>query len=106
MFDPLPQGATNAWAADALTAELGMRAYPPRPPLSRSPLLAPWRKSTLAPLAGAFVARQRGRASPAPNTWRPTRSCCTTARSSAAEEDMVDIAAAAAKVARHLGGTA
>ncbi|MGK5643403.1 DegT/DnrJ/EryC1/StrS family aminotransferase, partial [Streptomyces sp. URMC 126] len=46
IFDPLPHGTTNAWAASALTAELRIRVYPPRPPLSRSRLLAPWLKPT------------------------------------------------------------
>lgn len=106
IFDPLPQGATNAWAADALTAELGMRAYPPRPPLSRSPLLAPWRKSTLAPLAEAFKARNDGRRFPGAEYLAAHAVLMHHSAFLGTEEDMVDIAAAAAKVARHLGGTA
>jgi dTDP-4-amino-4,6-dideoxygalactose transaminase len=61
IFDPLPPGRDNAWAAAALTTELGMRAYPPRPPLHRSPLLRPWTKPSLGPLAVRFVEQHRGR---------------------------------------------
>ncbi|WP_308799214.1 DegT/DnrJ/EryC1/StrS family aminotransferase [Streptomyces sp. UH6] len=61
VFDPLPQDGTNVWVATALTAETGMRAYPPRPPLSRSHLLAPWAKPTLAPLAERFTQWNAGR---------------------------------------------
>jgi L-glutamine:2-deoxy-scyllo-inosose/3-amino-2,3-dideoxy-scyllo-inosose aminotransferase len=60
IFDPLSAGVDNAWLAAALTAELGFRAYPPRVPLHRSPLLRPSTKPGLGPLASQFSERHRG----------------------------------------------
>jgi dTDP-4-amino-4,6-dideoxygalactose transaminase len=62
VFDPLPAGIDNGWVAGALTAELGTRAYTPRHPLNRSPLLRPWSKPALTPLTERFVAHHRDRA--------------------------------------------
>lgn len=64
IFDPLPVGVDNTWLAIALTSELGFRAYPPRVPLDRSPLLRPSTKPGLRPLAIQFAERHRGRQFP------------------------------------------
>jgi dTDP-4-amino-4,6-dideoxygalactose transaminase len=64
VFDPLPDGVTNTWIADALTAELGLLCYPPREPLDRCRLLRPWTKPALRPLTDRFVALQRSRIYP------------------------------------------
>ena len=64
VFDPLPREMTNGEVAAALSAELHTRFYPPREPLSRSRLLRPWTKPSLAPLAERFVAEHRDRAYP------------------------------------------
>ncbi|MGP2436212.1 DegT/DnrJ/EryC1/StrS family aminotransferase [Streptomyces sp. JW3] len=64
ILDPLPEGRDNAWAAQALSAELRTHVYTPRTPLSRSALLRPWTKPTIAPLADRFVALHRDRGYP------------------------------------------
>jgi L-glutamine:2-deoxy-scyllo-inosose/3-amino-2,3-dideoxy-scyllo-inosose aminotransferase len=106
VFDPLPPERTNAWAAEAMTAELGLRAYPPRVPLSRSPLLAPWRKSTLAPLAERFQKLHADRRYPGAEHLAGHAVLLHHSAFLGTEEDMADIAAAAAKVARACGGDA
>lgn len=108
IFDPLPEGVTNAWAAEALTAELGIRAYRPRPPLSRSPLLAPDRKPTLAPLAERFGERNARRRFPGAEYLAAHAVLLHHSAFLGEERDMADIAAAAEKIARHLaaGGRA
>jgi dTDP-4-amino-4,6-dideoxygalactose transaminase len=101
IFDPLPEGMTNAEVADALTAELGARFYPPREPLSRSRLLRPWTKPTLRPLAKRFVDEQLGRRYP--NAEYLVRHAVLTHHSTllGTERDAADIAEAVAKVAAH-----
>ncbi|MFI1536195.1 DegT/DnrJ/EryC1/StrS family aminotransferase [Streptomyces anandii] len=98
VFDPLPTGMTNADVAEALTAELGARFYPPREPLSRSRLLRPWTKPTLGPLAERFIAENRGREFP--NAEYLAGHSVLTHHSTLLgdEQDMADIADAVAKV--------
>ncbi|GAA3733665.1 3-amino-5-hydroxybenzoate synthase [Plantactinospora mayteni] len=102
VFDPLPPHRDNSWVAAALTAEVGMRAYPPRAPLQRSPLLRPWTKPALAPLSERFVARHRGRVFPGAD--RLARHAVLLHHSAflGPESDMLDLARGIAKVAGHL----
>ncbi|THV37629.1 DegT/DnrJ/EryC1/StrS family aminotransferase [Glycomyces buryatensis] len=102
VFEGFPEGIDKSWAATALTAELGVRVYTPRPPLARSRLLEPWRKSTLAPLAEQFVKRHADRAYPGADHLAAHAVLLHHSVFLGGEEDMADIAAAAAKVARHL----
>jgi L-glutamine:2-deoxy-scyllo-inosose/3-amino-2,3-dideoxy-scyllo-inosose aminotransferase len=102
VFESLPEGFDNAWVATALTAELGVRAYTPRPPLARSRLLEPWRKSTLAPLAERFTKRHAGRSYRGAEHLAGHSVLLHHSAFLGDEDDMVDIAAAAAKVAHHL----
>jgi L-glutamine:2-deoxy-scyllo-inosose/3-amino-2,3-dideoxy-scyllo-inosose aminotransferase len=99
LFDPLPRGMRVAELAEALTAELGVRFYLTDEPLHRSVLLQPWTKSTLRPLAEEFVEAHRGREYP--NSDYLQTHVVVTHHSTllGTEEDMVDIAAAIAKVA-------
>jgi L-glutamine:2-deoxy-scyllo-inosose/3-amino-2,3-dideoxy-scyllo-inosose aminotransferase len=103
VFEPLPPGTTNAWIAEALTAELGMRCYPPREPLDRSRLLRPWTKPSLRPLADRFVAAHRDRTYP--NAEFLSRQAVLIRHSAflGDEQDMRDIAEAVAKVLRPAG---
>jgi L-glutamine:2-deoxy-scyllo-inosose/3-amino-2,3-dideoxy-scyllo-inosose aminotransferase len=98
VFDPLPPGMTNSDVAEALTAELGVRFYPPREPLSRSRLLRPWTKPTLGPLAERFIAENHGREFP--NAEYLVGHSVLTHHSTLLgdEQDMADIATAVAKV--------
>ncbi len=98
IVDRLPAGADNAWVAAALTAELGMRAYPPRPPLQRSALLQPWTKPALAPLAERFAARHRGRTFPGAEHLARHAVLLHHSAFLGAERDMTDIAEAVVKV--------
>ncbi|MFF3432133.1 DegT/DnrJ/EryC1/StrS family aminotransferase [Streptomyces sp. NPDC002602] len=98
VFDPLPTGMSNSEVAEALTAELGVRFYPPREPLSRSRLLRPWTKPTLGPLAERFVAENRGREFPNAE-YLASHSVLTHHSTLLGDErDMADIANAVAKV--------
>jgi dTDP-4-amino-4,6-dideoxygalactose transaminase len=99
VFDPLPRGKTNAWIAEALSAELHTLFYPPREPLDRSRLLQPWTKPTLAPLADRFAELHRDRSYPGAEALH--RHAVLTHHSTflGPEQDMVDIADAIAKVA-------
>ncbi|GIF06888.1 DegT/DnrJ/EryC1/StrS family aminotransferase [Actinoplanes siamensis] len=106
IFDPLPAGSGNTWAAAALTAEISMRAYPPRAPLHRSPLLQPWKKSTIAGLAGRFAARHRDRVFPHAEYLARHAVLLHHSAFLGAERDMRDLARAVAKVARHAERTA
>jgi dTDP-4-amino-4,6-dideoxygalactose transaminase len=101
IFDPLPAGQDNAWVAAAITAEIGMRAYPPRVPLHRSPLLRPWTKPTLAPLAERFTARHRGRRYPGAEHLARHAVLLHHSAFLGPEDDMRDLAQAVTKVARH-----
>lgn len=103
VFEPLGD-VGNAWVAAALTAELGVRAYTPRAPLGRSRLLEPWRKSTLAPLAERFAKRHADRSFPGAEHLAAHAVLLHHSAFLGDEEDMADLAAAAAKVARHLDG--
>ncbi|WP_173139556.1 DegT/DnrJ/EryC1/StrS family aminotransferase [Kibdelosporangium persicum] len=99
VFDRLPEGMTNADIARALTAELHTSFYITDTPLHVTPLLRPWTKSTLAPLADQFVALHRDRTFP--NASRFYEHSVVTHHSTllGSEPDMADIAAAVAKVA-------
>lgn len=99
VFETLPAGRTNADVARALMAELGVKFYPPREPLDRSRLLRPDTKPALAPLARRFHELHRDR--PFPNAEHLAAHAVLTHHSTLLgdEEDMVDIAAAVAKVA-------
>ncbi len=99
IFDPLPAGIDNAWVAAALTAELGARAYPPRIPLHRSPLLRPSTKSTLGPLAERFAALHRGRQYPGAEWLAAHAVLWHHSAFLGTEADMRDLAAAITKVA-------
>ncbi len=100
VFDPLPRGMSNADVADALSAELHTRFYPPREPLSRSHLLRPWTKPALAPLAERFVAEHRDRAYP--NAEYLSGHAVLTHHSTflGNPQDMADIAEAVVKIVR------
>ncbi|GGL95631.1 3-amino-5-hydroxybenzoate synthase [Streptomyces fumigatiscleroticus] len=102
VFDPLPPQRTNAWVASALTAELGMRAYPPRSPLSRSRLLAPRLKPTLAPLAERFTERNAGRRFPGAEYLSQHAVLLHHSAFLGNEEDMSDIADAVRKITRFI----
>jgi L-glutamine:2-deoxy-scyllo-inosose/3-amino-2,3-dideoxy-scyllo-inosose aminotransferase len=99
IFDPLTADRDNAWVAAALTAELGMRAYPPRVPLQRSPLLRPWTKPAIAPLAGAFASRCAGRVFPGAEFLASHAVLLHHSAFLGTEDDMADLADAVAKVA-------
>ncbi|HEU5474348.1 MAG TPA: DegT/DnrJ/EryC1/StrS family aminotransferase [Actinophytocola sp.] len=103
VFDTLPEGRSNADLARALTAELGVRFYPPREPLDRSQLLRPATKPALAPLARRFNELHRDRRFP--NAELLAGHAVLTHHSTflGDEEDMVDIADAVAKVAAAAG---
>jgi L-glutamine:2-deoxy-scyllo-inosose/3-amino-2,3-dideoxy-scyllo-inosose aminotransferase len=100
VFDDLPVQDGNRWLARALAAELHTRVYPPRVPLSRSELLCPGTKPSIAPLAGRFEAEHRGRTYPAAE--RLARSAVLFHHSTflGDEDDMADIADAVTKVTR------
>lgn len=102
IFETLPEGRDNSWAASALTAELRMRAYPTRVPLSRSPLLAPWRKSTIAPLSDRFVALHAGRRYPGADYLASHAVLLHHSAFLGPRDDMHDIANAVAKLIRHM----
>jgi L-glutamine:2-deoxy-scyllo-inosose/3-amino-2,3-dideoxy-scyllo-inosose aminotransferase len=101
LFDPLPAGTTNAWIAGALSAELGVRCYPPREPLDRSRLLRPWTKPALRPLAERYLALHKGRTYP--NAEHLSQHAVLFPHSAflGQERDMADIASAVAKVTEH-----
>jgi L-glutamine:2-deoxy-scyllo-inosose/3-amino-2,3-dideoxy-scyllo-inosose aminotransferase len=62
VFETLPAGMDATEVAAVLTAELGAQFYRTDAPLHRTPLLQPWTKATLAPLAEAFLECREGRA--------------------------------------------
>lgn len=99
IFDILPRGMTNRDIAAALTAELGTPFYLTDTPLHTTPLLRPWTKSTLAPLADQFVVLHRGQTFE--NSSHLFEHSVVTHHSNllGEEADMVDIASAAAKIA-------
>ncbi|MEO3812918.1 DegT/DnrJ/EryC1/StrS family aminotransferase [Sphaerisporangium sp. B11E5] len=98
IFDPLPAGMTNEQVADALTAELHVRFYPPREPLNRSRLLQPWTKPTLGPLAERFRAEHRGRVYPHAEHLASHAVLTHHSTFLGTRQDMADIAEAVAKV--------
>jgi L-glutamine:2-deoxy-scyllo-inosose/3-amino-2,3-dideoxy-scyllo-inosose aminotransferase len=102
IFERLPEQRDNGWLAAALTAEIGMRAYPPRAPLHRSPLLRPWTKPALAPLAERFVARHRDRRYPGAEHLARHAVLLHHSTFLGTQDDMVDLARAVRKVARHI----
>jgi dTDP-4-amino-4,6-dideoxygalactose transaminase len=99
-------GVNNTSIAAALTAELGVRVYTPRPPLHRSALLRPATKPALAPLSTAFERRHVGRAFPGAETVA-TEAVLLHHSALLEPANMDDVVAAVAKVAtaargRHL----
>ncbi|NJP95008.1 DegT/DnrJ/EryC1/StrS family aminotransferase [Nonomuraea sp. FMUSA5-5] len=98
IFDPLPDGVTAQQIADALTAELHTRFYPPRAPLNRSTLLRPWTKPSLAHLAERFVAEHRARTYPHAEHLVAHTVLAHHGSFLGDERDMADIADAVAKV--------
>ena len=98
VFDSLPAGRSNHDVARALTAELGVRFYPPREPLDRTRLLQPSTKPALTSLARRFDELHRGRRYP--HAQRLAEHAVLTHHSTflGDGEDMVDIATAVAKV--------
>jgi L-glutamine:2-deoxy-scyllo-inosose/3-amino-2,3-dideoxy-scyllo-inosose aminotransferase len=98
VFDPLPASLSNSQIAEALTAELGVLFHTPREPLHRSPLLRPWTKPGIAPLAERF--RQLHQDRRYPNAEYFSRHAVLTHHSTflGDEEDMADIATAVRKV--------
>jgi L-glutamine:2-deoxy-scyllo-inosose/3-amino-2,3-dideoxy-scyllo-inosose aminotransferase len=99
LFDALPPGMTSADVARALTAELNQPFYLTDTPLHRSPLLRPWTKSTLAPLAEEFVALHRVRMFPHSDVFYDRAVVTHHSTLLGDEQDMADIAAAIGKVA-------
>lgn len=99
VFDDLPHGMTNEDVAHALSLELGRRFYVTDTPLHRSPLLRPWTKPALAPLAERFTSLHRGRTYP--NTDYLANHSVQTHHSAflGDERDMADIADAVVKIA-------
>jgi L-glutamine:2-deoxy-scyllo-inosose/3-amino-2,3-dideoxy-scyllo-inosose aminotransferase len=104
VFDRLPAGVDNEWLAMAVERELGLRAYPPRTPLHRSPLLRPQTKATLGPLAEKFAALHRDRTYPGAEYLAAHAIQVHHSTFLGVEEDMVDLAAAVAKVAAAVAG--
>lgn len=104
VFDPLPGGLDNDEIAGALTAELGVLFYPPRPPLHRSRLLRPWTKPSIGPLSERFRQLHDGRRYP--NADYLARHAVLTHHRTflGSEEDMADLAKAIIKIAafRHV----
>ncbi|WP_306213691.1 DegT/DnrJ/EryC1/StrS family aminotransferase [Actinoplanes sp. RD1] len=98
VFDELPEGVGNAWVAEALTAELGVRAYTPRTPLHRSALLRPWTKPALAPLSERFAELHRDRTFPGAEHLAAHAVLFHHSAFLGPGDDMADLAAAAAKV--------
>ncbi len=98
VFDELPGTMSVDDVAGALSAELGRRFYATDTPLHRSPLLAPWTKPTLAPLAKRFVDLHAGRSYPNADYW--ANHCVQTHHSAflGDERDMRDIADAIVKI--------
>lgn len=98
VFDALPDGMNNTDVAHALSVELGRRFYVTDTPLHRSPLLRPWTKPALAPLAKRFSSLHEGRAYP--NTDYLADHGVQTHHSAflGEERDVVDIADAVVKV--------
>ena len=105
IFERLDGEHDNAWAAAAVTAEIGMRAYPPRVPLHRSPLLRPWTKPTLSTLATRFVERHRDKQFPHAEYLARKAVLLHHSTFLGDETDMRHLAAAVGKVARHLTPT-
>jgi dTDP-4-amino-4,6-dideoxygalactose transaminase len=103
LFEPLPEGAANSWIARALTAELGLRCYPPRESLNRSRLLRPWTKSTLRPLADRYLAMHRDRTFPHADHLSTHAVLFPHSAFLGEERDMVDIAEGVVKVIDHIG---
>ncbi|TYK52398.1 DegT/DnrJ/EryC1/StrS family aminotransferase [Actinomadura decatromicini] len=103
IFDDLPRGVTNQDIATALSAELGRGFYLTDTPLHRSPLLRPWTKPTLKPLADRFADLHRGRRYPV--TDHIATHCVQTHHSALLGDatDMNDIAEAIDKVTRAIG---
>ena len=103
VFDVLPAEMTAAGVAAALTAELGRPFYLTDAPLHRTPLLRPWTKPTMAPLAAAFLECNLQRTYP--NADHLFEHVVVTHHSAllGEERDMADIAAAIAKVAALTG---
>jgi L-glutamine:2-deoxy-scyllo-inosose/3-amino-2,3-dideoxy-scyllo-inosose aminotransferase len=99
LFDDLPPGADNAWLAAALTEELKIRAYTPRPPLHRSRLLQPSTKSTLKPLSRLFHEHNDNRVFPGAEWLAGHAVLLHHSAFLGPPEDMRDIANAVAKVA-------
>lgn len=102
IFDTLPAGTGNEWVAAALSAELGTRAYTPRVPLHRSPLLQPWTKPALAPLTERFLALNHNRTFPGAEYLAAHAVLLHHSTFLGAEEDMECLAEAVARVAAAL----
>lgn len=98
VFEPLPSGWTNERLAAALTAELGIRVYPPRVPLHRSALLQPWTKPALGPLTGRFTALHRERVFPGAEHLVKHAVLLHHSAFLGDADDVADVAAAVAKV--------
>ncbi len=98
IFDPLPVGMSNSQVADAVTAELHTRFYAPREPLHRSPLLRPWSKPALRPLAERFRAYHQDRTYPHADHLSSHAVLTHHSTFLGTEQDMIDIAEAIAKV--------
>jgi L-glutamine:2-deoxy-scyllo-inosose/3-amino-2,3-dideoxy-scyllo-inosose aminotransferase len=99
VFEALPPGMGAPDAAAALTAELATPFYVTDMPLHRSPLLRPWTKPALAPLAREFVACHRDRTFPATDHLFEHAVLTHHSTLLGDERDMHDVAAAIEKVA-------
>lgn len=98
IFDELPPGWTSGDIARVLTAELNTSFYLTDTPLHRSPLLQPWTKSTLAPLAKEFMALHQNGTFPNSDLFYDRAVITHHSTLLGDERDMADIAAAIAKV--------
>jgi L-glutamine:2-deoxy-scyllo-inosose/3-amino-2,3-dideoxy-scyllo-inosose aminotransferase len=99
IFDILPRGMTAADVAAALTAELGKQFYLTDAPLHRSPLLRPWTKPSLAPLAREFLKYHENRSFPNSDFYFEHSVVTHHSTLLGDERDMADIAGAITKVA-------
>jgi L-glutamine:2-deoxy-scyllo-inosose/3-amino-2,3-dideoxy-scyllo-inosose aminotransferase len=98
LFDALPPGVTSEDVAADLTAELHRPFYLTDTPLHRSPLLRPWTKATLGPLAEDFRRLHEGRNYPHSDRFFDRAVVTHHSGLLGSEQDMYDIAAAVRKV--------
>ena len=99
VFDTLPAGMNADQVAAALSAELHRPFYRTDAPLHRTPLLRPWTKPAMRPLAERFAAENQGSAFPHADYLYEHVVVTHHSALLGAEQDMADIALAIGKVA-------